>query len=202
MAVRCGITAERPLMGVLCVFVEENNLLVWSVTCGVALSKPAAWELLALVKEHLTHLPILYFSQHLSKKRKNGWQAWKWHWACYLLIKPWIGAQKGCQACLLQSPKTQECLYCVWGLHWANRFQSLLVTGWTLTGQRQHLTVCSTYKSVFKVSLMSASVHLIPCEDNKICHGPFELLLLQESTGSTQLCIPPHTFALNPIMLP
>lgn len=144
VAVRCGITAERPLMGVLCVFVEENNLLVWSVTCGVALSKPAAWELLALVKEHLTHLPILYFSQHLSKKRKNGWQAWKWHWACYLLIKPWIGAQKGCQACLLQSPKTQECLYCVWGLHWANRFQSLLVTGWTLTGQRQHLTVCST----------------------------------------------------------
>ena len=59
-------------MGVLCVFVEDNNMLVWGVTCGVALSKPEVWELLALVKEHLTHLPILYFSQHLSKEKKMG----------------------------------------------------------------------------------------------------------------------------------
>lgn len=161
-------------------------LLYWNLQLG------NCWHLW----KSIWHTCLFFILVSISaKKIKNGWQAWKWHWACYLLIKPWIGAQKGCQACLLQSPKTQECLFCVRGLHWANLFQSLLVTGWILTGQ-------AALNCVFKVSLMSASVHLIPYEDDKICHGPFEFLLLQESAGSTQLFIPTHTFALDPIMLP
>lgn len=70
-----------------------------------------------------------------------------------------------------------------------------LAFGYRLDSHRAQatlVTVCSTYKSVFKVSSMSASVHLLPCEDNKIC----------SAAGSMRLFIPSHTFALDPIMLP